>query len=217
MLKYERDVNRGVIRIVYTIKYMREELGLNTANSLNIHPMWPIEEYAIIARIWLWFIPITPPTRAFIPAMTIINDMFFWGNKNAKIERGASFCHVDRIKHEIHEIEDITEGYQKWQGTLPSFSKIAVVSSRGMILGIEVNIIHSEVLDIRSRADPRAWARKYLTAPSVSWLVFVCIMIGINLRRFSSMAPHRRIQFVLDRAIKVLINRDESVSIIAGE
>lgn len=39
MLKYERDVNRGVIRIVYTIKYMREELGLNTANSLNIHPM----------------------------------------------------------------------------------------------------------------------------------------------------------------------------------
>jgi len=31
------------------------------------------------------------------------------------------------------------------------------------------------------------------------------------------MAPHRRIQFVLDRAIKVLINRDESVSIIAGE
>lgn len=88
--------------------------------------------------------------------MAIINDIFFWGSRNARIDRGASFCHVDRIKQEIHEIEDITEGYQKWQGTLPSFSKIAVVNIRGIILGKEVNIIHRDVLDIRSRADPRA-------------------------------------------------------------
>ena len=31
------------------------------------------------------------------------------------------------------------------------------------------------------------------------------------------MAPHKRIQFVLDRAIRVLINRDVSVSTIVGE
>lgn len=88
---------------------------------------------------------------------------------------------------------------------------------RGIILGKEVNAIHRDVLDIRRRADPRAWARKYFTAPSVSWLFFVCTMIGMNLSRFSSMAPHSRIQFVLDRAIKVLINRETSVSTIVGE
>jgi hypothetical protein len=217
MLKYLSDENKGVIRMEYTIKYKIEALGLNMAKSLSIHPIWPIDEYAIIVRIWLWFIPMIPPTKALIPATAIINDMFFCGNKNAIIDRGASFCHVDRIRQEIHEIEDITDGYQKWQGTLPSFNRIAVVNIRGIILGREVNIIHKDVLDIRSKADPRAWARKYFTAPSVSWLFFVCIIIGINLRRLSSMAPHKRIQLVLESVIKVLISREISVSIIVGE
>lgn len=30
------------------------------------------------------------------------------------------------------------------------------------------NDIHIDVLDISSKADPSAWARKYFTAPSVS-------------------------------------------------
>lgn len=42
-------------------------------------------------------------------------------------------------------------------------------------------------------------------------------MIGINLRRLSSIAPHNKIQFALDKAIKVLINIDRVVSIIVGE
>jgi hypothetical protein len=33
--------------------------------------------------------------------------------KNDKIHNGASFCHEDKIKQEIHEIDDITDGYQK--------------------------------------------------------------------------------------------------------
>jgi len=41
--------------------------------------------------------------------------------------------------------------------------------------------------------------------------------MGINLKRFNSIAAHRRIQFVLDKAIKVLIIRNIDVSIIIGE
>jgi len=43
---------------------------------------------------------------------------------NEMIDRGASFCHVDKIKHEIHEMDVITEGYHKWHGAIPIFSII---------------------------------------------------------------------------------------------
>jgi hypothetical protein len=33
---------------------------------------------------------------------------------------GANFCHVDKKKQEIQFIEDITDGYQKWNGANPS-------------------------------------------------------------------------------------------------
>lgn len=87
----------------------------------------------------------------------------------------------------------------------------------GIRLGIDENGIHIDILVIRSRADPSACARKYLIDPSVSWLFFVCIIIGINLRRFNSIAAHKRIQFVLDKAMRVLTIRDTDVSIIIGE
>jgi len=170
-----------------------------------------------MVRNWLWFIPIIPPTNAFIPAINITKCIFFRGSRNARIDKGASFCHVDKIKHETHEIEAITDGYQKWQGTLPNFSKIAVVRIMGIRSGREENDIHIDVFDINSMADPSAWARKYFTAPSVSWLFLVWSIIGINLRRLSSIAPHNRIQFALDKAIKVLINIDRDVSIMVGE
>jgi hypothetical protein len=154
---------------------------------------------------------------ALIPAIVKIKYMFFWGKMNARIDKGANFCHVDRIRQDVHEIDVITEGYQKWHGTLPSFRSTDMVNIRGIRFGMEENGIHIEVLAISKRADPKAWARKYFTDPSVSWLFFVCIMIGMNLRRFSSMAPHIKIQFVLDRAISVLSIKDTRVSIMIGE
>jgi len=114
------------------MKYKIDAFGLYTASNLSIHPMCPIEEYAIITRSRDWFIPIRPPTRALTPAATIMNWLFFCGIKKARIIKGASFCQVDRIRQEVHEIEDITEGYQKWQGTLPNFSRIADDRRRGM-------------------------------------------------------------------------------------
>lgn len=53
-------------------------------------------------------------------------------------------------------------------------------------------------------AEPMACARKYFTAPSVSWLVLVLHISGINLSRLISMAIQAINQLVLDRAISVL-------------
>lgn len=79
------------------------------------------------------------------------------------------------------------------------------------------NAIHIDVLDIRSKADPSAWARKYFTAPSVSWLLLDCIIIGINLKRLSSIAPQRNIQLALDTAISVLRTSVDIARAIVGD
>lgn len=170
-----------------------------------------------MVRSWVWFIPITPPTNAFIAAINSIKFMFFCGRRKAKIDRGASFCQEDKIKQDTHEIEDMTDGYQKWHGTLPNFSIIAAISVRGKNFERGENVIHIDVLDISSRADPSAWARKYFTAPSVSWLLFDCIIMGTNLNRFSSMAPQRNIQLALDIAITVLNTSVDIARAIVGD
>ncbi len=46
----------------------------------------------------------------------------------------------------------------------------------------------------RIRAEPIAWAMKYLIAPSVSWEFIENIIIGINLSRLSSSPNHSKIQ-----------------------
>jgi len=117
---------------------------------------------------------------------------------------GASFCQVDRIKHDSHEIDIITEGYHKWHGTNPSFSIIAENRIKCIILlGIDI-LNQRDILLIRRILDPRACARKYLTAASVSWNFFLFIKSGINLSILSSMAIHKNIQFLADTAIKDL-------------
>lgn len=77
-------------------------------------------------------------------------------------------------------------------------------------------VAHIDMANVSSIADPNAWAKKYLMHPSVSWFVFDCIRIGMNLRRFSSMAAHKNSQFVLEIAIIVLIISVDEVSIEAG-
>lgn len=47
--------------------------GLSTYSRLVIHPIWVIDEYAIIVRRWDWFIPIIPPITAFKEAINIMN------------------------------------------------------------------------------------------------------------------------------------------------
>jgi hypothetical protein len=123
---------------------------------------------------------------------------------NDRIISGAAFCQVDRIRHAIHEIDDITEGYHRWHGTIPSFRVIDISSMKYIMLaGVDV-LNHIDILLIRRTLEPSACAKKYLIAASVSWNFLEFIRIGINLNRFSSMAAHKNSQFDADIAIRVL-------------
>ena len=82
----------------------------------------------MIDRMWDWLRPIMPPMMAFIEAAHIINVFLFGLLIRVSIISGASFCQVDKIKQLIHEMDIITEGYQKWQGALPSFNRRATHS-----------------------------------------------------------------------------------------
>jgi len=64
---------------------------------------------------------------------------------------------------------------------------------------------HWIILLINITLDPSACAIKYLIAASVSWFVFEFVIIGINLNMLISIDIHRKIQFLLDRAIIELI------------
>jgi len=95
------------------MKYKIDGMSLFIAARLSIQPMWVIEEYAMIDRRCTWFIPIIPPIRAFIAARSRIALEKVLVIINEIMANGASFCHVDRIKHDSHEIETITDGYHK--------------------------------------------------------------------------------------------------------
>jgi hypothetical protein len=100
---------------------------------------------------------------------------------------------------------------------MPIFKISAQNSNRNIrLLGV-VRLNHRDILLIRRILDPNAWARKYLTAASVSWNFFELIRIGINLKRFSSIAAHRKIQFLDDRAISVLVIIIDADKIINGD
>jgi hypothetical protein len=64
----------------------------------------------MIDRILVWFIPTMPPIMAFTEARNIISlvDEYFIVIISAS---GASFCHDDRIKHEVQLMDAITDGY----------------------------------------------------------------------------------------------------------
>jgi len=54
-----------------------------------------------------------PPSKALIDA-TIITILYIADDMIIAIYvKGASFCHVDKIKQLIHDIADITEGYHR--------------------------------------------------------------------------------------------------------
>jgi len=142
---------------------------------------------------------------AFMEAINVIMAFRLFVLDIGKISSasGPSFCQVARIKQLIHDIDDITDGNQKWHGAAPSFRSSLNTSTYRISLediSLHINILESSIV-----ADPRAWARKYFTALSVSWLIFVCSIIGINARRFSSMEIHAISQLVLDKAIIVLV------------
>lgn len=158
----------GKINIVYIRKYTIVWIGIDILIRASIHPIWVMDEYAIIVRKWVWFIPIIPPVIAFIPANIIIRGAGILVNTNVIIDRGASFCHVDRIIAGNQLIEVITEGYHKWHGAIPI---LIINENNRIVIILVINWLdnHIQVLLKISRLDPIAWVNKYLTAASVSW------------------------------------------------
>jgi len=81
--------------------------------------MWVIDENAIIDLSLVWFIPIIEPITALIIGISIMKVNLMY--KNTIIDNGASFCQVDKIIHDIQDIDDITDGNHIWHGAIPSF------------------------------------------------------------------------------------------------
>jgi hypothetical protein len=131
-----------------------------------------------------------PPNRALRDANIIIILVSGLYSIIQVINRGASFCHVDRIRHDIHVIEDITEGYHVWQGAAPSFRIRDINKMAGKILFVRGEISHIDILLINISLEPRACARKYLIAASDSLFVLVYSIMGIKDRRLSSSLAH---------------------------
>lgn len=201
--------------IEYIIKYTMQKVYLLIASIDVIHPMWPIDEYASRGRKWVWFIPSTPPIKAFNPAVIIIN-LLDWILYKVIIssDSGANFCHVDKIIQFIHDNDAITEGYQKWHGAIPNLISIATVIVH---IGIICDIGWYSILIPNSISiDPKACDKKYLIDASVSWFDLVAIIIGINLSILISSIIHALNQFGLMTVMIVLINNNEYIAHING-
>lgn len=168
----------------------------------------------MIVRKCDWFIPIIPPRSALIEAISIINDDERLYKINDKMINGANFCHVARIIHISHDRDVITDGNQKWNGAIPSLSRIDAIKIM-FINGIE-DEAQWAILDISINLEPNACAIKYLMVASVSWFVFELDMRGIKLNILISIDIHKNIQLVLDIAINVLIISDDRAKVING-
>jgi hypothetical protein len=142
--------------------------------------MWVIDEKAIIDFNFVCLIPIVEPIRAFKVG---ISRIILWCGLivNTIIDKGASFCHVDRIVHDNQEIDDITEGNHMWHGAIPNLMSIDIVS---IVIRSDlfVSIIwsHSDDDAIKKIIDPIACAKKYLIIASDSWNLLDDFISGIK-------------------------------------
>ena len=186
------------------MKYIIDSLLWLALISATIQPRCVIDEYAIIERRWDWFSPISPPIKALTLARIIMIVGIDFIIKYERMDKGASFCHVDRIRALFHLIDIIADGYHKWHGARPNL----IIRDRSSLINIIefILFIKKEDIDLMiSNLDPSAWVKKYFTAASVSWNWLVYRIIGIKARRFSSSPIHSIIQLDLEIAIIVLI------------
>lgn len=201
----------GSTIIEYIMKYIMQNVYLLIASIDVIHPICPMEEYARSGRRWVWFIPKIPPINALIPAVIIISvlDSVLYSVIISN-DSGASFCHVDRIMQFVQDSDAITDGYQKWQGAIPSLINIATVITH---IGIICDIgWYSILIPSSISIEPNACDKKYLIDASVSWFDFVAIIIGINLSILISNIIQALNQFGLIIVITVLKNRSEYIA-----
>ena len=100
--------NTGRISIEYMEKYISAgNFHCGDIRAIT-HPRWVIDEYAMMVRSFVWFMPMKPPINAFRAAITLHSGTDIFINST----NGPAFCTVDNKKHVYQEIEDMIEGYQ---------------------------------------------------------------------------------------------------------
>jgi len=124
-----------------------------------------------------------------------------------KIDIGANFCQVDRIIHEVHEIDVITDGNHIWHGAIPSLINIDNITIKEIIYLLMIRSFH-HIVDaiIKNTDDPIVWTRKYFNIASDSWNLFDELIRGINASILISNAAQVIIRLFLEIAINDLIS-----------
>lgn len=112
------------------------------------------------------------------------------------MNKGASFCHVIKIKQFLHFIPWIIAGNQKCKGAAPIFNKIIDVSI-SLIIGIgkikwDFAIISRIV--VNRKIDANAWIKKYFRVASFPCWLCLSIISGIKAIKLSSSPTHTEIQ-----------------------
>lgn len=158
---------------------IHKDCAENTAEI--IHPMWLIEDKAIIFRSLIWLIAIIPLMKIdikIIVAKNILLGLLF----KIKII-GAIFCQVKRIKQLFQFKPSITSGNQKWNGAAPilvSSEEFITINIIWSIRGEINSLIKSRLVILNSRIrEASAWVKKYLIDASVEYEFLVELIRGI--------------------------------------
>lgn len=109
-----------------------------------------------------------------------------------RIDSGAIFCHVSRIRPEDMEIPCVTSGTQKWNGASPSFIARAVVITMDAMGLRSFDTVHCSecskliMIPIIRSIEAVACVRKYFVAASVARGLYFFMRMGMMASRFIS-------------------------------
>lgn len=179
------------------MKYKRVSGRLKMVDEI-IHPMWLIDEYVSILRVWVWINPIMEPTSKEAKIVSQIN----FGNLN-KISRVIGFIFwIERRINKIGHIRRSTMlGSHEWNGAAPSLIIIVLKIMMSKIILLSSKESGTEI-EIKNRIEASVCLRKYLMAASLLSYFLGVRINGIKLRVFSS------------NAIQVKNSDDEEIIII---
>lgn len=128
-----------------------------------------------------------------------------------RTDRGASFCHVRRIRPDDRGIPWVTSGTQKWNGDRPSFitrARVMTVDASGFVMFVTVHWPeYRRLVTIASMSsiDAVAWVRKYFVAASTARGLCCFISTGIMANMFISKPIQTRSQWEL--VITIIVPR----------
>lgn len=189
-----------------------------------IHPMFAIDEYAIIFRNWVWFSPPQPPI--IMEAVAIKTNRNFEWLLDVRIMRliGANFCHVAIMRAIFKVVPCMTSGNHRCIGASPIFiqrAMVSVVQAIGFVSCVMSHVPKYQALRVLENIiskDAPVWARKYLVVASVArgWCDFeISGMMAIILISNPSQASNQWLLFIVIR-VPAIIARSK-IRLISGD